>query len=183
MMKYLPVSLVLLCLLTGCGTASPAMRRNGTDLLPAGARVWTEAMRSEERKNTYRVTIRMKNTAITGLCLLKKDGGGWKGTFINEFGARAFDFTVNPRQCELREVIAGMDRWYIRRTLASDLHFLFEIDHPQAPFRRKTTRVEEGQTLCVRYGRGKSVTRSPDGTLTLKNLSRDITYTLVPINE
>ncbi|MDR1675850.1 MAG: hypothetical protein LBR86_05235 [Tannerella sp.] len=180
MMKYFPVS-CLLCLLTGCAAVS-TVQPGGANLPEANARVWTEALRSEDRKNSYQVTIRIKDKPISGICLLKKVGYEWRGSLVSELGARAFDFTVTSRKCKLQNVVSLIDKWYIRKTVASDLYCLFEVDHPEASFRKKTVRCEQG-ALVVRFGKKKVITRSPDGTLTLQNLVRDISYSLIRVEE
>ncbi|MDR1103368.1 MAG: hypothetical protein LBL42_06380 [Tannerella sp.] len=180
MTKYLLVS-SLLCLLAGCATVSTA-QRGGTNPPDADARIWTEALRSDDRKNSYQATIRFRDRQLTGICLLKKAGDEWRGSLVNEFGARAFDFTVSPRKCKLQNVVSLMDKWYIRKTVASDLYCLFEVDRPEASFRKKTVRCE-GDTLVVRFGRKKVVARLPDGTLTMQNLARNISYSLSRIEE
>jgi hypothetical protein len=169
-------------LLAGCATPS-GVKRNAANAPVTEARVWTDALRSEELKNSYQVKIQVKDKLVSGICLLKKSEDGWRGTLINEFGAKAFDFAVTSRKCELLNTISFMDKWYIRKTVASDLYYLFEIDNPEASFQKKTVRYEQGRTLVVDYGKKKSVIRSPDGALTMKNLRYNIIYSLQKIEE
>jgi hypothetical protein len=115
--------------------------------------------------------------------MLKKDDAGWRGTLVNEFGVKAFDFIVTPSKCELLHTIAMMNKWYIRRTIAGDLHFLFEIDNPGVSFQSKTTRTEQNGALEIALKKKKSITRSADNSLTLHNLKRKIVYSLNKIPE
>jgi hypothetical protein len=178
MTKYFLVSGLLLCLHTSC-----AVRQSGGASLPeANARVWTEVLRSEDRKNSYRVTIRIKDRQISGVCLLKKAGNEWRGSLLNEFGAKAFDFTVTLRKCKLQNLVSPINKWYIRKTVASDLHCLFAVDYPEVSFRKKTVRSEQG-ALVVGFGKKKVLTRLPDGTLTMQNLAHDISYSLIRVEE
>jgi hypothetical protein len=182
MTKYLLVSSLLFCLVTSCATVSTVRRPGGANLPEADARVWTEALRSEDQKNSYRVTIKMKDKQLSGICLLKKVGDEWRGSLVSEFGAKAFDFTVTSRKCKLQNVVSSLDKWYIRKTVVSDLYCLFAVDHPEASFREKTVRGEQG-ALVVAFGKKKVLTRWPDGTLTMQNLVRDISYSLIRVEE
>ncbi|MDR3268748.1 MAG: hypothetical protein LBT83_06745 [Tannerella sp.] len=185
MMKYFLVSSVLF-LLASCAASSGAVRRNATGMQPSDARVWTEDLRSDDRKNSYQVKIRVQDKQITGICLLKKSEDGWRGTLINEFGAKAFDFVISQRKCELLNTISFMDKWYIRKTIAADLYFLFEIDNPDASFQKhtvRTVRYDQAHALVVDYGKKKSVTRSPDGILTMKNRTHSLFYSFEKMEE
>jgi len=128
--------------------------------------------------NRYQVNIQVKGNTITGICMLQKSDEGWRGTLINEFGVRVFNFIVTPQKCELLNTIAMMNKWYIRRTIAGDLHFLFEIDNPDVSFQTKTMRREQDGVLTVSMKKKKSITRNPDNSLTLNNLKRKIVYSL-----
>jgi len=180
-MKYFLVSITLFVWIS-CATSS-GVQRNTASLLPADTRVWTEDLRSDDRKNSYQVNIQAGDKRISGICLLKKSDDGWRGALMNEFGAKAFDFIIAQQKCELRNTVSFMDKWYIRKTVAADLYYLFEIDNPEASFQKKTLRYEQAQTLVVSYGKKKSITRSPDGILTMKNLKRGIFYSLEKMEE
>ncbi|MDR2232734.1 MAG: hypothetical protein LBE56_06365 [Tannerella sp.] len=181
MMKYFLASSLIL-LLVGCATTSVASRN--TDVSPAAGRLWSAELRDDGQMNRYNVDIQVRGNHITGLCMLKKTDEGWRGTVINEFGVKAFDFTVTTQQCKLLNVISMLNKWYIRRTIADDLHFLFEIDNPDAGFQRKTTRaVQSDGTMTATLKRQKSIVRNPDNSLVLNNLKRKIIYSLNVINE
>ena len=176
MMKYFLVSSLIL-LFTGCAATS-GINRTGGYALSADNRLWTDELRDTENINRYQVSIQVRGNNITGMCMLRKSDEGWRGTLINEFGVKAFDFIVTPKKSELLNTIAMMNKWYIRRTIADDLHFLFEIDNPSASFQTKTTRIEQAGALTVSIKKKKSVTRSPDNSITLNNLKRKIVYAL-----
>jgi uncharacterized protein YceK len=172
-MRYLPVNLFLVLLLSGCATVQTEQKRS-----LSATPVWTAELRSEESKNSYHVTIQTKRTAVSGICVLKKSGGEWRGTVMNEFGAKAFDFAVTPRGCRLQNVFPALDKWYIRKTVAADLHFLFEVDNTEATFQKHTLRREDTEALAVGYGKHKLLLRLPDGTVTMTNLRHSIHYSL-----
>lgn len=172
---YFLVSTLFL-LLAGCASTS----RTGSHAVyvsPQQLPVWEQVLRSDNEMNRYQVNLKTKKNTITGICLLKKSEDGWRGTLMNEMGAKAFDFMVTGENCKLMNVIPMMDKWYIRKTIADDLYFLFQIDNPDAGFQRKTTRTDENGTLMLRYGK-KKITRVSDTKVTLENLKRNILYSL-----
>lgn len=166
----------LLLLLAGCVSTSKVQpdAYGSIQDLP----VWTEAVRSDEQMNRYQVSFKVKNNTITGICLLKKSEDGWKGTLMNEMGAKAFDFIIAEKKCRLMNVMPMMDKWYIRNTIADDLYFLFETDNPKAGFQNKTVRFIEHGSLVVRNGKKKKLIRTPDAKISMENLKRNISYSL-----
>lgn len=71
----------------------------------------------------YDAVIEMGRGYVSGVCILVADGGEVKGCLVNEFGISALDFIYNPqtKKVKLVHVIKLLDKWYIRRTLRSDL--------------------------------------------------------------
>ncbi|MDR2679507.1 MAG: hypothetical protein LBC47_01700 [Tannerella sp.] len=168
---------VQFALFAGCASVSPAVERTAANQKP-GARVWTEELRSESLKNSYRVTLKTPDNSITGLCILKKSGDEWRGTLINEMGAKAFDFIITDDKCELLNVISMMDKWYVKKTVAADLYYLFNVDNPKAPFQKRLKRFEqEDGSLVVNYKK-KQLLVGTDGSLRLKNSRRNLQYEL-----
>lgn len=73
----------------------------------------------------FRATINFKKTGLSGILILKKlTDSTSAGSFINEFGLKAFDFSVDPNRTKLGYTFRKLDKWYIRRTLETDLHFM-----------------------------------------------------------
>ena len=181
MMKYLLVSSLVL-LLTSCATTSQVSQTAHTSL--ENSRLWTDELRDNETINRYQASIQVRGNHISGMCMLKKSEESWRGTLMNEFGVKAFDFIVTTQQCKLLNMISMLNKWYIRQTIADDLHFLFEIDNPDAAFQQQTTRVlQPDGTLTVAFKRKKSITRNADNSLILNNLKRKIVYSLNVIKE
>ena len=176
-MKYFPVSALIL-LLTGCASTAEVQRNVYTS--PVNSRLWTDELRNDEQLNRYQVSIQVSGNHITGICYLKKSDDAWQGTLMNEFGVKAFDFIVTPKKCELLHTVSFLNKWYIRRTIAADLYFLFEIDNPDVSFQKKTVRSMDDRdgSLTIRYQKKKSVTRMPDNKLELRNIKRSIVYSL-----
>jgi hypothetical protein len=141
--------------------------------------LWTDELRDNELLNRYQVSIQVRGNHISGICMLRKSDEGWKGTLINEFSVKAFDFIVTAKKCELLHTISLLNKWYIRQTIAEDLHFLFEIDNPDVSYEKKTVRYDEPDgSFVIRYQKKKSITRLPDNRLELRNLKRKIVYSL-----
>ena len=171
---FLLYALPALVLFTGCVAVSPAVKRTGADR-NTKALVWTENFRSDSGKNSYLVTLKTPDSRITGLCILKKSGEEWRGTLMNEMGEKAFDFIVTDNKCELLNVIPAMDKWYVKKTVAADLYYFFNVDNPQASFYRRTERFEQNGILVVNYKK-KQLLAMPDGTVLLMNNRRNLQY-------
>ena len=165
----------MLCLLLLAGCAAT---RNVRQHEASTARVWTPAMRSAEAKNTYHARLRAAGRDLTGICVTKRVDDEWRGSLVNEFGSKAFDFVTTARRGTLLNVFPMMDRWYIRRTIAADLHFLFEVDNTEATFARRVERSERGDTIVAVSGRWRMTATPHDSTVTLVNTRRNIVYEL-----
>jgi hypothetical protein len=162
--------------LAGCASLSPAVK---PPPLSAGSdqAIWKEENRSDKRKNSYRIVLKTPGNSITGICILKKNGDEWRGTLISEMGAKAFDFMVTDEKCELFNVIPMLDKWYVKKTVAADLHFLFNADNPDAPFRKKLKRSGQNGNIAVKY-RKKQILVKPDGHILLINNRHNLQYEL-----
>jgi hypothetical protein len=70
--------------------------------------------------------ITYKTTEISGILICKKiNDSTLAGGFINEFGIKWFDFTISESRAKLGYLFKSLDKWYLRRTFETDLHFLF----------------------------------------------------------
>jgi hypothetical protein len=143
--------------------------------VPSNMPVWSEGLMADTAKITFRVDIQVKNGSFSGLCILKRMENELRGSVINEFGIKAFDFAVNGEGCRLLDVSQMLDKKYIRKTVEEDLYFLFEADSDRAPFRRKAERFEHNGTLTVSYKK-KQIEKESGGTVSLANLKYGIKY-------
>jgi hypothetical protein len=74
----------------------------------------------------FKSKISYKTSEISGILILKKiDESTLAGGFINEFGINIFDITITENYAKLGYVFKNIDKWYIRRTLETNLHFMF----------------------------------------------------------
>lgn len=142
-MKYL----LLISLTLACISCHPA-REIGT--YPAF---------DEEYPARYRSRIKARQAVLTGILIIKRAGNEWRGSLINDFGVKAFDFIVTGGRCRLFNAIAFLDKWYIRRTISADLALL----------------------CSGREREGRRWTRDANGQVAFKNERRDIEYTFQPI--
>ncbi|MDR2449733.1 MAG: hypothetical protein LBD52_07225 [Prevotellaceae bacterium] len=111
----------------------------------------------------YQLLIKANQSEITGIMLLKYMAGEWRGSLINEFGVKVFDLTATGGKCRLQHILPLLDKWHIRRTIASDFAFLLWNAGQGTP------------------GKGKSIEQLPDGAFLLKNEKRHITYLFQPV--
>ena len=160
--------------MAGCATVPPAVKRN-VATKPSDFTVWTPDTRSDESKNSYRFTLKTPENTITGLVFLKKNGDEWRGTLMNEMSVKAFDFKVTDSKCELLHVIPLMDKWYIKKTVASDIHFLIHVDNPNAPYLKKAERFVQNEIRVVNYQK-KQLLIKPNGDILLINRRHNLQY-------
>jgi len=106
----------------------------------------------------YRVLIKTGQVEISGIMLIKYISNEWRGSLVNEFGIKAFDFVSPNGKCKLKNTIPFLDKWYIRRTIESDFTFLF-------------WGVPAGKIK-----KGKSLEQFQDGKFVLKNEKQNIEY-------
>ena len=121
----------------------------------------------DEGRQQYGVSITARGAEITGVCIVKTDAEGSRGAIVNEFGIHALDFMVSAdrRKVKLLNVIAMLDRWYVRRVVKKDLRMLFNA------------------TADGEQGSGRTVTVEPDGTVTLTNTRYKLKYSLKKLHE
>lgn len=76
----------------------------------------------------YSAAIEMEKGYLSGVCMLLNTDGKIKGSFFNEFGVSAMDFTYDSRKqkTKLHNVISMLNKWYIRRVLKKDLSALMQ---------------------------------------------------------
>jgi len=166
--------------LAGCSFVNSVVMRT-TPFKPMNFAVWTADLRSDSQKNSYHFVLRSPINSVSGICFLKKKDNEWRGTLINEMGAKIFDFIVTDTKCELFDVISVMNKPYIIKTVASDLHFLFNVDNPNAPFQKRLDRYEYYEMKVVNY-RQKQISVKSDSIL-LINRSHRLFYGLNKILE
>ena len=167
---------LLTLILMGCSSAMKTVKRTPAAQSSAFV-VWTPDFRADDLKNSYRITLKTPKNSISGLCFLKKNGEEWRGTLINEMGAKAFDFIVSDEKCELLNVVSLMDKGYIKKTVADDLYFFTHIDNPNTAFYKKLERFEQAGNRVVNFKK-KQVIVGQDGAVRLINKRYGLQYEL-----
>ena len=74
----------------------------------------------------YNLFMQIRGRELTALCVMElKADSSIVGTVVNEFGMKAFDFSFVNGKAKVFNVIAFLDKWYIRKILRRDLRQLF----------------------------------------------------------
>lgn len=75
----------------------------------------------------YSVAIIFGSVSLSGICVVKRQEGRIVGSVVNEFGIRAFDFTMTPDRgrVKLLNITKPLDRCLVRKAIRTDLRKLF----------------------------------------------------------
>ena len=142
--------LISLSLMVSCSGSRELNSVSRTGLKPK------EELFAKEQVNRHRMTIKTPKSELTGIMVLKFMDGEWRGSVINEFGIKAFDFVINNEKCQLKNTVSFLDKWFIRKTIESDMFFLFGSEE-----------ARKGKSLTV-----------DDDKISLTNQKRKIEYYL-----
>ena len=79
-------------------------------------------------KEKYATTIEMSKGYLSGISVIKRETHCYRGILFNEFGVTALEFTYDPYKKKIRfvQLIAMLNKWYIRRLLKKDLCYVME---------------------------------------------------------
>jgi hypothetical protein len=143
---------------------------------------WNLEFRNSTQKNEYRILITTPKANITGILIVKQINSAWRGTLINEFGLKVFDFVSTSKKCELVNVISFLDKWYIKMVISADIQYIMEIDNPDYFARKQAHWTFVQDTLSVNYKNEKELRRLPDGKIEYKNNKRALNYTLTNLS-
>jgi hypothetical protein len=149
----MPLTVCFILLLTSCVST-----RNRV-ILPEKALFDTTAV------SKYRVLIKANQAEISGIMVVKFIHNEWRGSLINEFGIKAFDFVAPRGRCKLQNTIPFLNKWYIRKTVEDDFAFLF------------------WNAASKKIMKGKRLEQSSDDKFVLKNEKRAIEYSFQSIEE
>ena len=169
---------LFLCLFAAC-SSSQKMTSGEASVVP----FWTPELMDSVKKNDFRMLFSTPKASITAICIVKQVDGAWKGTIINEFGLKVLDFVSTPKRCNLVNVVPFLDKWYIKKVMASDIQFIMEIDNPTYGIGVQSNRYFIQDTMVVTYKKEKELRRFPDGAVQYKNYKRGLTYSLKKIYE
>lgn len=119
-------------------------------LSPTGLKAQSLFPQTAGQRMRYEASIETERGYVSGICIAAADSAGVRGSLFNEFGITALSFSYNPQtdRVRLHDVIAMLDKWYIRRTLRRDLRSLIH-------------RLRQGQTTYENTRRHISYTFTP----------------------
>lgn len=74
----------------------------------------------------YAVSIDFGKSYLSGICAMLRTDDALVASVVNEFGVSLLDFTYSHKnnKVKLGELTPKLNKWYIRRTLRSDLRHL-----------------------------------------------------------
>ena len=113
---------------------------------------------------SYRVHMQARNANLDGVMAVKLIDGSIKGVVVNDFGIKAFAFTISHdrKKVKLHDVMPMLNHWYIKRVLKSDLRLLFNATYSTLESSNKKTQIAV----------------LDDGTIKMTNHKYNIVYTL-----
>lgn len=139
----------------------------------------------------YRTLIQIDTVQLSGIILLKCFHDTIRGVFMNEFGLNAFNFFVTKNSAHISTNLDALNKWYIRKTLSHDLHFLllplYSYSNNQLVTTQKTKfgiyyYRKENQWITAQKAKHNKTKATMkiflDGTVEMINLERNIIYKL-----
>jgi len=161
---------MVFCLFAGCSPkVAPTGSRN-TDF-----HFWQPHLRDSLQVNRYRIMMSKDNMNISGIWMVRYMDKSWRGTMVNEFGLKMFDFTCMPSDCKLINVAALIDKRHIRRTISRDVQFMLEIDHQAFKAGQKADRNQSNDALTISYNK-RVLQRFANGEMKMQNRRHNLTY-------
>lgn len=120
-------------------------------------------------QKVYNVNIKVGMQKITGLVMMEfQTDRSIVGAIVNEFGIKVYDFYYSDGKTRIMNVIAPLNKWYVRKVLRKDLSFIL------ASFTHDAEILDPTKMNKVK----RFIEMSNDGTLTLTNNRHKIVYTL-----
>lgn len=102
----------------------------------------TDSVVSDSQR--YAFQIETPKAFISGILITKVQDDCIIGSLINEFGVSAIDFSFNREKDKLKliNVVSFLNKWYIKKTLSTDLKFcIHQIYH--IPWKKKHNYIVE----------------------------------------
>lgn len=159
----------LLLLLTVCAQAQESVIDTAQESV-----IDTTLVSTGDTVQEYGVLLQARGREMTGVCVMESSAdGGVVGTLITEMGVKIFDFTYSNGKAKVLNVIAPMNKWYIRRVLRKDMKFFVE-----------RAREQESDGSGERWSDGaRTFERLADGSLKVSNNRYKIYYTFTPMGD
>lgn len=93
----------------------------------------------------YNAVVEMPKGYLSGVCILLHEGNEVRGSFFNEFGISAIDFTyrTDKDKVKLHSVFAMLNKWYIKRVLRKDLRqLLHRLQQGETSYRNERYKID-----------------------------------------
>jgi hypothetical protein len=114
----------------------------------------------------YNLLMQIRGREITAICIMEAQADqSIVGTVVNEFGVKAFDFSYSGAKAKIFNVIAPLDKWYIRKVLRGDFAFIL-------------SNINSGQDAVKKKRR---LTHLSNGDISVSNDRYKIHYTFTPM--
>ncbi len=124
-------------------------------------------------------TIQFKENSISGITIAKFRNDTIRGVLMNEFGVKAFQFTIVGNDCKISQPISQLNKKYILRTLQQDFAFAFAIQKTgDAPY--SVQKIQNSTERIVNNKKTGELICQSD-TVIMNNTQRGIRYTFIPI--
>lgn len=87
---------------------------------------------SQEAENScireYQLLMNVRGNNISALCIMEiAQEDNIIGTVVNEMGMKVFDFTLQRGKIKILNVIAPLNKWYIRKKLRKDFLYMIPL--------------------------------------------------------
>lgn len=105
---------------------------------------------NDGEKVRYNLQIEMRESYLSGICILINQKGMIFSSIVNEFGISLVDFTYSEKRnkVKIHNVIKPLDHWYIKRILRRSLkRMLKEMKLGNTEYVDKKNRVKYFFTL------------------------------------
>lgn len=73
----------------------------------------------------YNLLMQVRGEESTSICMMNISAdGSIVGTVVSEMGLKVFDFTYAKGKAKVLNVVAFLNKWYIRKVLKKDLAYI-----------------------------------------------------------
>lgn len=122
----------------------------------------------------YKIMIEVRAQKMSGIAMMELQSNNTiVGTIVTDFGIKVLDFYYYDRNTQIMNVIAPLNKWYIRKVLKKDLSLILTIVANDAHI-AETAKITKAK---------RSIEKSNNGELRLTNHRYKIVYNLSPMNE
>ena len=155
------------------------MHAQSLDSLTQGGIVASYFIYPDSSALRLQTQVQFKENSLTGITIAKLRNDTIRGVLMNEFGVKAFQFTIVDNSCSISQPISQLNKKHILRILEQDIAFVFAIQkNGVAPYtfhkiNSSTERIvnckKTGELICL------------SDTVIMNNTQRGIRYTFIPI--